>query len=932
MCLESHYAGEDVMDYSKTVNLPTTDFPMRANLPTREPELIARWAKDKIYGRILASRKDAPLYILHDGPPYANGNIHLGHALNKILKDIIVKHKTMMGFKAPYVPGWDCHGLPIELHVTRAMGEKAKTAPKIDIRKQCRSYAEKFVKIQMEEFKRLGVFGDYENPYLTMSPEYEAKIIEVFGNLFKNGFITRGKKPIYWCPTCVTALAEAEVEYHDHSSPSIFVKFKVDPASADMPGVDRDKLYVVIWTTTPWTLPANLAVCFHPDFPYSAWKFGDEYYIVADGLANSMAQIAGLSKGAGVPVTREQIAKLKVYHPFIKRESKILFGNFVTLEQGTGIVHIAPGHGMEDYVIGLENGLEVYCPVDDEGRFTADFPDMHGVNVFDANPKVVDLLKKTNVLIFTNEISHSYPHCWRCKQPLIFRATEQWFFMIDHKDLRKTALKATDDTQWIPQWGYLRFKGMVETRPDWCLSRQRSWGVPIPSFRCAKCGKNLMTAESIAHFAKLSLEKNIDSWYTDDIASLIPVGTTCSCGSADFVKEFDILDVWFDSGVSHYAVLDRWKEHRWPSDLYLEGSDQHRGWFQSSLWPAIALRGRAPYGTVLTHGFLLDDQGKAMSKSEGNVIPPEDLIKKYGADIIRLWVSSEDYRNDVRIGMDMMNQNADSYRKIRNTLKFVIGNLSDFAEKDALPYDELLDIDRWILGNLYELSRQVVEHYEKFEFHLVYRKIVNFCAVELSSLYFDISKDILYVELRDSKKRRSNQTALHEILETIIRLIAPVLAFTAEEVWSFLGRSGSIHEQSYRKLDDRFANEAVRARMQDLIDIKKDMLKSLETSRKEKLIGTSLEAEVELYAKSEKSRAMLREMGEEAMRFFQVSGLVLHDEKQAGMTDYENASVKVNKAKGGKCVRCWNFSDRLGSDPAHAEICPRCTDIVHKLA
>ncbi|TAL38897.1 MAG: isoleucine--tRNA ligase [Spirochaetes bacterium] len=919
------------MDYSKTVNLPTTDFPMRANLPTREPEMLARWAKDKIYGRILASRKDAPLYILHDGPPYANGNIHLGHALNKILKDIIVKHKTMMGFKAPYVPGWDCHGLPIELHVTRQMGEKAKLAPKIDIRKQCRAYAEKYVKIQMEEFKRLGVFGDYENPYLTMAAAYEAKIIEIFGELFRKGFITRGKKPIYWCPTCVTALAEAEVEYHDHSSPSIFVKFKVDPGSADIQGVDKDKLFVAIWTTTPWTLPANLAVCFHPDFPYSAWKFSNAYYIAADGLADSMAQISGLTKGAGVPVSRAQIAKLKVNHPFIKRESKVLFGNFVTLEQGTGIVHIAPGHGMEDYVIGLENGLDVYCPVDDEGRFTADFPEMQGVNVFDANPKVVELLKSIGALIFTNEISHSYPHCWRCKNPLIFRATEQWFFMVDHEDLRKTALKATDDTQWIPQWGYQRFKGMVETRPDWCLSRQRSWGVPIPSFKCVKCGTNLMTADTIAHFSKLSLEKSIDSWYTDDIASLVPKGTVCSCGGTEFQKEFDILDVWFDSGVSHFAVLDRWKEHRWPSDLYLEGSDQHRGWFQSSLWPAIALRGRAPYDTVLTHGFLLDDQGKAMSKSEGNVIPPEDLIKKFGADIIRLWVSSEDYRSDVRMGMDMMNQNADSYRKIRNSLKFIIGNLSDFTEKDALPYDELLDIDKWILGNLYELSKQVVEHYEKFEFHLVYRKILNFCAVELSSLYFDISKDILYVELRDSKKRRSNQTALHEILETLVRLVAPVLAFTAEEVWSFLGRTGSVHEQAYWKIDGRYDNESVRARMQDLIDTKKDLLKSLETSRKEKIIGNSLEAQIDLYVKSEKTRAMLREMGEEAMRFFQVSGLALHDSVQPGMTDYENASVGVSKAKGGKCVRCWNYSDGLGSDPAHPEICPRCTAIVKKL-
>ncbi len=919
------------MDYSKTVNLPTTDFPMRANLPRREPEMLAAWTKDKIYGRILDSRKDAPLYILHDGPPYANGNIHLGHALNKILKDIIVKHKTMMGFKSPYVPGWDCHGLPIELQVTRQMGDKARELPKNVIRKKCREYAAKFVNIQMEEFKRLGVFGDYEKPYLTMSPEYEATIVDVFGKLFKEGFIARGKKPIYWCPNCVTALAEAEVEYHDHSSPSIYVKFKVAPSSANIDGVDPQNLFVVIWTTTPWTLPANLAVCFHPGFPYSAHRFGDEYYIMADGLVDSMAGITGLKKSGSVPLSREQIEKLEVMHPFVDRQSKVLFGDLVTLDQGTGIVHIAPGHGMEDYVIGLEYGLDVYCPVDDEGRFTSDFPEMQGTKVFDANPMVNELLRKKGALIFTSDIEHSYPHCWRCKQPLIFRATEQWFFLVDHKDLRALALKATDDTQWIPSWGQIRFRGMVETRPDWCLSRQRSWGVPIPSFTCVKCGKNLMTAETIFHFAKLSLEKGIDSWYTEDIKDLIPAGTKCECGGAEFQKEFDILDVWFDSGVSHYAVLDNWKDHRWPSNIYLEGSDQHRGWFQSSLWPAIALRGRAPYDTVLTHGFLLDEQGKAMSKSEGNVIPPSDLIDKFGADIIRLWVSSEDYRNDVRIGFDMMNQIADSYRKIRNTFKFIIGNLSDFTGSDALAYDDLLDIDKWILLKLHELSRQVIEHYEKFEFHLVYRKILNFCAVELSSLYFDISKDILYVEERNSKKRRSNQTALKQIYDSLLRLIAPVLSFTAEEIWQFADGKDSIHTQTYHQLDDIFNNPEIATRMDTLIDVKKDVLKALEIRRKDKVIGTSLEAEVELHIKNEKTRTMLAGMGDEMKRFFQVSGVILTPEKTSGMEDYENSSVKVNKARGEKCVRCWNFSDEIGSDSGHPALCPRCTAIIKKM-
>ncbi len=921
------------MDYSKTVNLPETDFPMKANLPQREPEMLKHWENENIYESIIESRKDAPLYILHDGPPYANGNIHLGHALNKILKDIIIKHKTMMGFKSPYVPGWDCHGLPIELQVTRQIGDSAgKKTPKTEIRKKCRAYADKYVKIQMSEFKRLGVFGDYREPYLTMSPEYEASILETFGKLFKEGFIARGKKPIYWCPTCVTALAEAEVEYHDHSSPSIYVKFKVDPKSAAIPGVDMDNLYVIIWTTTPWTLPANLAVCFHPNYPYSAYHFDDGYYIMADGLVDAMAAETGRNRKDSVSVTRAQIEKLKVMHPFIHRESKILFGDFVTLDQGTGIVHIAPGHGMEDYIIGLENGLEVYCPVDDEGRFTDEFPEMKGIQVFDANPKVVDLLEKNGSLIHTSMIDHSYPHCWRCKQPLIFRAAEQWFFVVDHRDLRKAALKATDDTRWIPAWGETRFRGMIETRPDWCLSRQRSWGVPIPSFRCADCKKNLMSAESIFYFAKLSLSKSIDVWYTDDISRLVPEGTMCSCGSSVFEKEYDILDVWFDSGVSHFAVLDRWKELSWPSDIYLEGSDQHRGWFQSSLWPAIALRNRAPYNTVLTHGFVLDEQGKAMSKSEGNVIPPDDLIKKYGADIVRLWVSSEDYRNDVRIGFDMMNQIADSYRKIRNTFKFILGNLSDFSDSDRVPYEKMNDIDKWMLYRLYILAGQVIEHYEKFEFHLVYRKILNFCAVDLSSLYFHVSKDILYIEERASNTRRSNQTALKVIFDTLVRLIAPVLPFTAEEIWRFSGETGTVHAQTYCRPDEQYNNENINKRMETLIEINEDILKALEIKRKEKLIGNSLEAHVQLYIKSEKARWLLREMEDDAKRIFQVSGLMFTDAVTDGMEDYPSAGIRVEKATGKKCVRCWNYYDRLGSDPEHPDLCDRCTGIITRPA
>jgi isoleucyl-tRNA synthetase len=916
------------MDYSKTVNLPTTDFPMKANLPQREPELLKFWENEKIYEKILASRSGAELYILHDGPPYANGHLHMGHALNKILKDVIVKHKTMMGFKSPYVPGWDCHGLPIEHNVMRELGAKAESMPKEKIRDLCRNFADKFVKIQMDEFKRLGVFGDYENPYKTMTRDYEATIVDTFGKILEKGYIYRSKKPIYWCPVCVTALAEAEVEYANHTSPSIYVKFKADPATVAIPGVDPANLYVVIWTTTPWTMPANLAVSFHPDFEYSAVKFGAEYYIVAKELISQIESAVGRPMEKEVPAGMDAIKKLKVYHPFIDRESKVIFGTHVTLDAGTGIVHTAPGHGHEDYIVGLEYGLDVYCPVDEKGCFTDDFKEMKGVNVFDANDRIVELLREKKALIKTEKIDHSYPHCWRCKKPLIYRATEQWFMNIDHNDLRKKGIENVNKTEWIPSWGQSRFLGMVETRPDWCLSRQRSWGVPIPSFRCEKCGENLMTAESVKLFAEISRKKGIDAWFTDPIKDLVPPGTKCKCGGDTFVKEFDILDVWFDSGVSHFAVLDTWKDHRWPADLYLEGSDQHRGWFQSSFWPAMVLRGRAPYNTVLTHGFMLDEEGKAMSKSLGNVKPPEEFIKEYGADIIRMWVSSEDYRNDVRIGAQMMKQIADSYRRFRNTFKFIIGNLSDYTPDMAVPYDEMSDLDRWLLHKLYHLSARIIEHYEKFEFHLVYRKLLNFCAVELSSVYFDISKDILYVEPPDSKKRRANQTVQSELLKSLTRLMAPILPFTMEEIWQFTGSKGSIHMERYHLLDARYNNPDIEQNIERLVDIKKDVLKELEVCRRDKIVKSSLEAEITLCVPDEAAKKMIADMGPEAARFFQVASVTLVQEQSALMRDYDNSAVSVKKTAGKKCVRCWNYFETIGADPEHPELCGRCTKII----
>lgn len=907
------------MDYSKTVNLPATEFPMKANLPAREPEMLKYWKEEKIYEKILRSRDKAELYILHDGPPYANGHIHIGHALNKILKDIIVKHKTMKGFKSPYVPGWDCHGLPIELEVVKRLGSGSGSMDKNEIRKLCREYAEKFIKIQMEEFVRLGIFGDFENPYLTMSKDYEAMIIEVFGKIFEKGFISRNKKPIYWCPTCVTALAEAEVEYDNHTSPSIYVKFKVEPDSVKIDGIDQTKTYAVIWTTTPWTLPANLALSFHPDFQYAVFKFGEEFFILAKGLLPQFENIMKRKSDNEFDISKNQLRKLKILHPFINRESKVIFGTHVTLEQGTGIVHTAPGHGYDDYIVGLENNLDVFCPVDDYGAFTDDFSEMKGVNVFKGNDRIVDLLKSKNSLLHSEKIEHSYPHCWRCKKPLIFRATEQWFLKIDHQNLRELALKSIDDTDWIPLWGESRFRGMAETRPDWCLSRQRSWGVPIPSFRCSKCNKNMMSIASLRHFSAIVKDQGIDAWYLNDIKDLIPSGTKCDCSSDSFVKEYDILDVWFDSGVSNFVVLEKWKDHRWPADIYLEGSDQHRGWFQSSLWPALVLRGRAPYRTVLTHGFVLDEHGKAMSKSLGNVVPPENIIKQYGADILRLWVSSEDYKNDLRIGMDMMNQLADSYRRIRNTFKFILGNISDFTVDMKVSYLDLTNIDKWLMHKLYVLSEKVIEHYENFEFHLVYRKILNFCAVDLSSIYFDVSKDILYIESLDSKIRRSNQTVLYELYQSLVRLIAPVLPFTSEEIWKFMKNDDSIHLQVYHTLDDHFFNPEIFKRIENVASVKKDVLKALEKRRKDKMIKSSLEADIKIFVKENNLKNILEEMGDELKRFLQVANIEISDIKTSSMEEYEIIDIDVLKTDGFKCIRCWNYSDIIGTDTIHKE-------------
>ncbi len=919
------------MDYSKTINLPETDFPMKANLPEREPKYIEKWNRDHIYTSILKSRDKANSFVLHDGPPYANGDIHMGHALNKILKDVIVKHKTMSGKFSPYVPGWDCHGLPIELKVVKELGPKAKQMQKVEIRRLCRTYAQKYIDIQKEQFRRLGVFADYENPYFTMSNEYEAEITRKFAELFTEGYIYKGKKPIYWCPSCETALAEAEVEYGNHSSTSVYVKFKIEPESLQVDGVDREQAYAVIWTTTPWTLPANLAIALHPDFQYSFFKYGSEFFLIADGIQELFEKETGLSASAKIPASKSAIETMNVRHPFIDRESKVIFGTHVTLEAGSGIVHTAPGHGAEDYFAGLAYGLDIYCPVDHRGRYTNEYPEMEGVLVWDANPRVVELLKEKNALVHSHEIDHSYPHCWRCRKPLIFRATEQWFMSVDNKDLRKKAVESTEKVRWIPKWGETRFRSMVEGRPDWCLSRQRIWGVPIPSFSCKKCGKNVTSKESLFFFADIAKNEGIDAWYTKDIAELIPPQTKCSCGSEEFSKEEDILDVWFDSGVSSFAVLEKHPDLRWPADMYLEGSDQHRGWFQSSLWPALALKGRPPYDIVLTHGFLLDEKGRAMSKSLGNGIEPEKIIKQYGADILRLWVTSEDYRNDLKIGYDMIKQIADSYRKIRNTLKFILGNLSDFSEELCVDYANLADADRWILYRLSQLNSQVLQAYENYEFHLVYRRILNFCAVDLSAIYFDSMKDALYTEARDSSIRRSVQTVLLHLLKTLHTLIAPILAFTAEEVQDFLGNEGSIHTAVYHVLPEEFANDAAHLRFDAVVDLKKDILKAIELKRAEGLLSKSQEADVTLVVKDAAIRDYCVKQLEEIRTFFQVAKVGFADSAGDDFVTLDASSVLVVKSGGKKCVRCWNLFESLGNDPKHPELCDRCTKVVNSL-
>ena len=934
------------MDYKATLNLPKTEFPMKANLPQREPELLAWWGQQQLYEKIQEAGKGRPRYMLHDGPPYANGRIHIGHALNKILKDIIVKSKTMAGYHAPYVPGWDCHGLPIEHQVLKDLGEKKKTLDAMAIRKLCRDYAEKFYKIQREEFQRLGVLGDWQHPYLTMNPPYEAAIIRVFGQFVERGGVYKGLKPVLWCTQDQTALAEAEVEYEDHTSPSIYVKFPVagSPASLStrFPGLTIPatvrSVSVVIWTTTPWTLPANQAVCLHADIDYAFVQVGHEVLIMAHKLLDSVAKACNLEQVTvlGAKKGGEGFEGLETQRPLTTGLSPVLLGDFVTLEQGTGCVHIAPGHGMEDYLLVLDHNakaspgerLEILAPVDNAGRFTEVVTEFAGQHVFKANPGIVERLKANGRLLGHSSLAHSYPHCWRCKSPVIFRATEQWFVSMEINKLRKAALAEIDRVQWIPPWGKDRINGMIANRPDWCLSRQRVWGVPIPGFTCIGCRTVLADVRVIDHIATLMETNGADVWFERSAADLLPTGTTCpKCGKADFEKERDILDVWFESGVSYAAVLK--KRKWWPADLYLEGSDQHRGWFHSALLAGIVTDRRAPYQAVLTHGFVLDGQGKKMSKSAGNVVAPQDVIKQSGAEILRLWVSAQDYRDDLRISPEILNHLIEAYRKILNTCRFLLSNLYDFdPTKHRVPHKQLPELDRWALMRLGELIPKVRQSYEAFEFHTIFHALNNFCSVDLSAVYADILKDRLYTFRADSPLRRGSQTVFFEIVTALTKLMAPVLSFTAEEIWRTLhprheGREMSVHLSSFPEAAREWADVQLAQRWEKLLKIRERVQGVLETSRREKLIGSSLEAHVTLLADAQ-IYEFLKPLTPDLSTIFIVSQVALTEQRGAE----KDLVVTVTKSQFAKCGRCWNYREAVGKDATHPTLCDRCVEAV----
>jgi len=927
------------MDYKKTLNLPHTDFPMKANLVNKEPEILKKWEQEDIYSLIRNTSQGRPTYILHDGPPYANGNIHMGTAFNKILKDIIIKSKQMDGYDVPYVPGWDCHGLPIEWQVDHELGDKKLEMTQSEVRKRCRDFADHFIKIQRDEFKRLGVLGEWDNPYLTMNYIYEATIVREFGKFALNGSLLKSKKPVYWCNSCSTALAEAEVEYEDDTSSSIFVRFPfVSDLTEKYSSLAGKDIFIAIWTTTPWTIPANLAVALHPDLEYIAIdteKYG--VLILAEGLLESFLKKVGIEAYSLLErFNARELEGLKTKHPLYDRDSVIILADYVTLDVGTGCVHTAPGHGQEDYESGLEYNLEIYSPVDERGRFTEDVEFFAGQGVFEANRNVIEKLNELGVLLKEETITHSYPHCWRCKKPVIFRATEQWFISMDKKELRKKSLKAIRAVEWIPSWGEERIFGLVKNRPDWCISRQRSWGVPITIFYCLTCGNHLITQEIVDHVASLVEKHGTDIWFDLPAHELLPQGITCPlCHGDTFRKETDILDVWFDSGVS-FTVLERRGDYlRYPADLYLEGSDQHRGWFHSSLLCSVGTRDKAPFKSVLTHGFVVDGNGRKMSKSRGNVISPEEVINKYGAEILRLWVASEDYRGDIRLSQEILDRLTEAYRRLRNTFRYLLGNLYDFDPlKDAVSYQDLLELDRWALHQLQELTEKVLGSYQRFEYHSIYQAVYNFCVLTLSSYYLDILKDRLYTTPFNSKERRSAQTALNEILECLVRLVAPIIPFTADEVWGYTHnkeKSISIHTDLFIPAREELKDNALIERWEVILNVRKEITKALELARNEKIIGHSLDAAVSL-ALPHNLLQGLKDYRDELRSICIISTVEFVSEGKIEegyeSKEYPGLVIKVMPSPFNKCERCWIHDSTVGHDKEHPALCKRCVQVI----
>lgn len=949
-------------DYKDTLNLPQTEFPMKGNLAQLEPKILAQWDAQKTFEQMVAKNAQGPLFVFHDGPPYANGHLHAGHALNKVLKDIVVKSRNLAGERADFVPGWDCHGLPIELAVEKKLKDKKidrRTLSKDEFLAKCREYALEYIDIQRSEFKRMGVMARWEAPYATLTFDYEAQEIRELATFAQNGELYRKKKPVYWCIYDGTALAEAEVEYDEHASPSVYVAFDaVDDLGAKWPALKGKKVSFVIWTTTPWTLPANLAIAVHPTFEYVFYELNGRVLCIAkellasvlaeiapDELAVKEVKVAGAAFDAAslktparilAYATGEDLQGLKYRHAFLERVSPVLTAEHVTLEAGTGLVHTAPGHGQDDYILGLKAGLDIYSPVKNDGRYDDTVKLFGDKRVFEANPLVVDLLVEKGALLNAKDatLKHSYPHCWRCHKPVIFRATHQWFIALDKNGLRQKALEQVDKhVNWVPHWGHDRIRGMLETRPDWCISRQRTWGVPIPIALCEKCEEPVVDADMMKKVADAVKKEGAGVWYRTPVTEFLPPGHKCSgCGGAEFRRETDILDVWFDSACSFAAVAARRDNMHVPADLYLEGSDQHRGWFHSSLLVGVGTRGHAPYRTCLTHGFVVDGNGAKMSKSQGNVVAPDDIIKQYGAEVMRLWVASSDYRDDVRLSKTILDGLAEGYRKIRNTVRYALSNLYDFdPAKDAVPYEKWSPLDRWADARLQELISTVREAYRKYEFHLVYHSMVDFCSQDLSAIYFDILKDGLYTSKKTGVKRRAAQTVLHRIAREMLLALAPITSFTCEEAWAYLPgqKTGSVFLGDFGT-DAAPRDDGLMKRYDQLFAVRAAVLPLLEAARRDKLIGKSLEAKLVLSGKGD-ARALLEAHAKELPELFIVSQVEFaaapgaKSQALSGpslLSDGETLSAEVLPAEGNRCPRCWTYKHEVGAQ----ELCNRCQD------